>query len=118
MLRPHTKDIPFALFYVADALGTQARIAASCGVDEDARDCGGDRSLLAAAALGNPAFRRVVAPGMARQTELTILPVPTRIDRGDAFKAISSQPPSLPPSAFSRPQRWRPCPQHSGPALS
>jgi hypothetical protein len=50
------------------------------------RDCGGDRSLLAAAALGNPAFRRVVASGTARQTELTILPVPTRIDRGDAFK--------------------------------
>ena len=49
------------------------------------RDCGDDRSLLAATALGNPAFRRVVAPGMARQTELTILP-PTRIDRGDAFK--------------------------------
>jgi PAS domain S-box-containing protein len=33
MLRPHIKDIPFALLYVADA-GTQARIAASCGVDE------------------------------------------------------------------------------------
>ncbi len=36
MLRPHTKDIPFALLYVADASGTQAHIAASCGVDEDA----------------------------------------------------------------------------------
>ena len=34
MLRPHIKDIPFALLYVADASGTQARIAASCGVDE------------------------------------------------------------------------------------
>src|SRR5580698_4182107 len=34
MLGPHIKDIPFALLYVADASGTQARIAASCGVDE------------------------------------------------------------------------------------
>jgi signal transduction histidine kinase len=34
MLRPHIKDIPFALLYVADASGTQARLAASCGVDE------------------------------------------------------------------------------------
>jgi signal transduction histidine kinase/DNA-binding NarL/FixJ family response regulator len=34
MLRPHIKDMPFALLYVADASGTQARIAASCGVDE------------------------------------------------------------------------------------
>ncbi len=34
MLRPHMKDIPFALLYVADASGTQAHIAASCGVDE------------------------------------------------------------------------------------
>jgi PAS domain S-box-containing protein len=34
MLRPHFKDIPFALLYVVDAPGTQARIAASCGVDE------------------------------------------------------------------------------------
>jgi hypothetical protein len=33
-LRPHVKDIPFALLYVADAPGIQARIAASCGVDE------------------------------------------------------------------------------------
>ena len=33
MLRPHGKDIPFALLYVADASGTQARLAASCGVD-------------------------------------------------------------------------------------
>jgi PAS domain S-box-containing protein len=36
MLRPHNKDIPFALLYVADASGAQARIAASCGVDEGA----------------------------------------------------------------------------------
>jgi len=36
MLKPHTKDIPFALLYLADASGTQARIAASCGVDEGA----------------------------------------------------------------------------------
>ena len=36
MLRPHIKDIPFALLYVVDASGTQARIAASCGVDEGA----------------------------------------------------------------------------------
>jgi PAS domain S-box-containing protein len=36
MLRPHIKDIPFALLYLADASGTQARIAASCGVDEGA----------------------------------------------------------------------------------
>jgi PAS domain S-box-containing protein len=34
MLRPHIKDIPFALLYVADASGTQARLAASCGVDQ------------------------------------------------------------------------------------
>src|SRR5262249_11572036 len=34
MLRRHVKDIPFALLYLADASGTQARIAASCGVDE------------------------------------------------------------------------------------
>ena len=34
MLRPHIKDIPFALFYLVDDSGTQARIAASCGVDE------------------------------------------------------------------------------------
>src|SRR5215467_14756980 len=34
MLRRHVKDIPFVLLYVADASGTQARIAASCGVDE------------------------------------------------------------------------------------
>jgi PAS domain S-box-containing protein len=33
-LRPHTKDIPFGLFYLTDALGKQARLAASCGVDE------------------------------------------------------------------------------------
>jgi PAS domain S-box-containing protein len=35
MLRPHSKDIPFALIYLADASGDQARIAASCGVDQD-----------------------------------------------------------------------------------
>jgi PAS domain S-box-containing protein len=35
MLRPHIKDIPFALLYVTDASGTQARLAASCGVDEE-----------------------------------------------------------------------------------
>jgi PAS domain S-box-containing protein len=35
MLKPHIKDIPFALLYVVDASGTQARIAASCGVGED-----------------------------------------------------------------------------------
>jgi hypothetical protein len=46
-------------------------------------DCGSDRSLLPSAAFGNPLFG---VPGMARQTELTILPVLTRIDRGDAFK--------------------------------
>ena len=34
MLRPHIKDIPFALLYVTDASGTQALLAASCGVDE------------------------------------------------------------------------------------
>ncbi|HTX36873.1 MAG TPA: ATP-binding protein [Bryobacteraceae bacterium] len=34
VLRPHNKDIPFALLYVADASGAQARLAASCGVDE------------------------------------------------------------------------------------
>ncbi len=33
MLSPHVKDIPFALLYVVDASGTQARMAASCGVD-------------------------------------------------------------------------------------
>src|SRR5580658_4096356 len=36
MLRPHIKDIPFALLYVADASGTRAHVAASCGVDEGA----------------------------------------------------------------------------------
>ena len=36
MLRPHIKDIPFALLYVTDASGNPARIAASCGVDEGA----------------------------------------------------------------------------------
>jgi PAS domain S-box-containing protein len=36
MLRPHIKDIPFALLYVVDASCTGARIAASCGVEEDA----------------------------------------------------------------------------------
>src|SRR5258705_13178472 len=50
------------------------------------RDCGGDRSLLAAAALGNPAFRRAVVPGTARPTGIIILPGPPRIDLGDAFK--------------------------------
>src|SRR5580700_9787312 len=34
MLRPHIKDIPFALLYVIDESGTEARIAASSGVDE------------------------------------------------------------------------------------
>jgi PAS domain S-box-containing protein len=34
MLRPHVKDIPFALLYVVDASGTQANLAASCGVEE------------------------------------------------------------------------------------
>src|SRR5262249_27305575 len=33
MLTPHIKDIPFALLYLADASGTQARIATSCGVE-------------------------------------------------------------------------------------
>src|SRR5580658_2364982 len=36
MLRPHIKDIPFALLYVIDESGTEARIAASCGVEENA----------------------------------------------------------------------------------
>jgi PAS domain S-box-containing protein len=36
MLRPHIKDIPFALLYVADPSGNHARLAASCGVDESA----------------------------------------------------------------------------------
>jgi signal transduction histidine kinase len=34
MLSRHIKDIPFALLYVADASGAQARIAASCGAEE------------------------------------------------------------------------------------
>src|SRR5580658_181745 len=34
MLRPHIKDIPFALLYVTDASGTRAHLAASCGVGE------------------------------------------------------------------------------------
>jgi PAS domain S-box-containing protein len=34
MLRPHGKDIPFALLYVTDASGTRAHLAASCGVGE------------------------------------------------------------------------------------
>src|SRR5579862_763428 len=34
MVRPHNKDIPFALLYVVDASGTQARLAASCGSDQ------------------------------------------------------------------------------------
>jgi PAS domain S-box-containing protein len=34
MLGTHIKDIPFVLFYVADASGAQARLAASCGVVE------------------------------------------------------------------------------------
>lgn len=38
MLRPHIKDIPFALLYLADASGTQARLAASCGLDEGVDD--------------------------------------------------------------------------------
>ncbi|HEX4134818.1 MAG TPA: ATP-binding protein [Bryobacteraceae bacterium] len=33
-LKPHTKDIPFAILYVIDASGTHARLAASCGIDE------------------------------------------------------------------------------------
>src|SRR5580698_11198840 len=36
MLRPHIKDVPFALLYVVDVSGTHARIAASCGVGEEA----------------------------------------------------------------------------------
>ena len=36
MLRPHIKDIPFALLYVADPSGKHARLAASCVVDEGA----------------------------------------------------------------------------------
>jgi PAS domain S-box-containing protein len=36
MLGPHVKDIPFALLYVADASGTEARLAASCGLDHGA----------------------------------------------------------------------------------
>jgi PAS domain S-box-containing protein len=37
--RPHPKDIPFSLFYLTDAAGKQAHLAASCGVAE-----GGDMS--------------------------------------------------------------------------
>ena len=53
MMTPHLKDIPIALLYVVDASGTQAHIAASCGVDEGAEirppvihldDSGGERS--------------------------------------------------------------------------
>ncbi|HEY3825777.1 MAG TPA: ATP-binding protein [Bryobacteraceae bacterium] len=33
-LKPHIKDIPFAILYVIDASGTHARLAASCGIDE------------------------------------------------------------------------------------
>jgi PAS domain S-box-containing protein len=69
MLRPHTKDIPFALFYVADAPGTQARIAASCGVDEDADimppvihldDSSGERSPWSLAAAHRTGQMQVV----------------------------------------------------------
>ena len=69
MLRPHTKDIPFALFYVADASGTQARIAASCGVDEGAGimppvihldDSSGERSPWSLAAAHRTGQMQVV----------------------------------------------------------
>lgn len=33
-LRPHTKDIPFALLYLTESSGKWVRLAASCGVDK------------------------------------------------------------------------------------
>ena len=36
-LEPHTKDIPFALLYLLDAGGVEARLAASSGVDANSR---------------------------------------------------------------------------------
>jgi PAS domain S-box-containing protein len=69
MLRPHVKDIPFALLYLVDASGTQARIAASCGVDEgvDIRppviqldDASSESSLWSLALAQRTAQRHVV----------------------------------------------------------
>src|ERR1700691_650944 len=69
MLRPHIKDIPFALLYVVDASGTQARIAAFCGVDEgvDIRppviqldDASSESSLWSLALAQRTAQRHVV----------------------------------------------------------